>query len=166
LDAPVRIIAFVWWPIVIYLGWIVVATVTNIAAFLVSINFDSGFISASTWTIVLITAAVFIYLFLVLYRNMREAAMVGVWALIAIAVRQWQVHEGIVIAALAGAGILLAVVSRHGFKSVETNLDKYLISKALDGLFLKIGTGEKRIRENPEARVTDLLKRVFGSVDD
>jgi hypothetical protein len=53
-----------------------------------------------------------------------------------------------------------------GFKSVETNLDKYLTSKALDGLFLKIGTEEKRIRENPAARVTDLLKRVFGSVDD
>ena len=121
-DAPLRIIAFVWWPIVIYMGWIVVATVANIAAFLVSINFDPGFISASTWTIVLIMAAVFIYFFLVLYRNMREAAVVGVWAFIAIAVRQWQVHEGIVIAAVAGAGILLAVICWHGFKNRKTSL--------------------------------------------
>jgi len=125
-DAPVRIIAFVWWPIVIYLGWIVVATVANIAAFLVSINLNLGFISASTWTIILITAAVFIYLFLILYRNMREAAMVGVWALIAIAVRQWQVHEGIVIAALTGTGILLAVVFWHGFINRKTSVFKKL----------------------------------------
>jgi hypothetical protein len=51
-----------------------------------------------------------------------------------------------------------------GLKPVETKLDDYLTGKALDGLFLKIGEEEKRIREDPVARVTDLLKRVFGSV--
>jgi hypothetical protein len=35
--------------------------------------------------------------------------------------------------------------------------------KALDGLFLKVGEEERRIREDPSARVTDLLKDVFGS---
>jgi hypothetical protein len=121
-DAPGRIIAFVWWPIVIYLGWIVVATVANIAAFLVSINFNAGFISASVWTIILITVAGFIYLFLVLYRNMREAALVGIWAFIAIAVRQWQIHDGIVVAAIAGAVILLAVISWHVYKNRKISL--------------------------------------------
>jgi hypothetical protein len=53
-----------------------------------------------------------------------------------------------------------------GLKPVETNLDEYLTHKALDGLFIKIAAEEKLIRENPMARVTDLLKRVFGSVDD
>ncbi|MDD4109151.1 MAG: DUF4197 domain-containing protein [Prolixibacteraceae bacterium] len=52
-----------------------------------------------------------------------------------------------------------------GFKTVQTNLDEYLTQKALDGLFLKIAAEEKLIREDPLARVTDLLKRVFGSVD-
>lgn len=52
-----------------------------------------------------------------------------------------------------------------GLKSVDTELDNYLTGKALDGLFLKIGEEEKRIRENPAARVTELLKRVFGAVD-
>jgi len=51
-----------------------------------------------------------------------------------------------------------------GFKPVNISLDDYLTRKALDGLFLKIGQEEKRIRENPAARVNDLLKRVFGSV--
>jgi hypothetical protein len=52
-----------------------------------------------------------------------------------------------------------------GFKPVEVKLEEYLTSKALDGLFLKIENEEQRIRKDPAARVTDLLKRVFGSVD-
>ena len=43
------------------------------------------------------------------------------------------------------------------------DLDGYVTSKALDGLFLMIAAEEKRIRENPVARTTDLLKRVFGT---
>lgn len=125
-DAPVRIIAFVWWPIVFYLGWIVVAAVANISAYLVSIGWGGGFLSAPAWTIVLIAAAVLIYLFLVLYRNMREAALVGIWALVAIAVRQWKAYDDIAIAAVIGATILFAVVSWHGYKNRETSPVKKL----------------------------------------
>ncbi len=46
-----------------------------------------------------------------------------------------------------------------------TDLDGYVTNKAMDGLFTLIAQQEKRIRENPAARTTDLLKRVFGSVD-
>ncbi|HDR52550.1 MAG TPA: DUF4197 domain-containing protein [Mariniphaga anaerophila] len=52
-----------------------------------------------------------------------------------------------------------------GLKPVDTQLDEYLTEKALNGLFLKIENEEKLIREDPVARVTNLLKRVFGSVD-
>ncbi len=44
------------------------------------------------------------------------------------------------------------------------DLDGYVTRKALDGLFLKIAEQEKRIRENPVARTTDLLQKVFGAV--
>ncbi len=47
-------------------------------------------------------------------------------------------------------------------EEVETDLSLYLTQKALDGLFLKIGEAEKNIRQNPAARVTELLKRVFS----
>nr|WP_291854966.1 DUF4197 domain-containing protein [Marinilabilia sp.] len=47
-------------------------------------------------------------------------------------------------------------------QTIETDLDKYLTEKALDGLFLKLAQEEEKIRENPQARVTALLKRVFG----
>jgi hypothetical protein len=44
------------------------------------------------------------------------------------------------------------------------DLDDYVTRKSLDGLFLKIAEQEKRIRENPVARTTDLLQKVFGAV--
>jgi len=50
-----------------------------------------------------------------------------------------------------------------GLKTVNVKLEDYILQKALDGLFLKIGEREKDIRTNASARVTNLLKRVFGS---
>lgn len=51
-----------------------------------------------------------------------------------------------------------------GMKTVDVKLEDYLLQKALDGLFLKIEDREKDIRTNANARVTGLLKRVFGSL--
>ncbi len=49
--------------------------------------------------------------------------------------------------------------------SAETvDVDAYITGKALDGLFYMVAEEEKRIRENPIARTTDLLKKVFGAV--
>ena len=42
------------------------------------------------------------------------------------------------------------------------DLDHYVTNSALDGLFYMVGQEEKKIRTNPAARVTDLLKSVFG----
>lgn len=42
------------------------------------------------------------------------------------------------------------------------DLDEYVVTKALDGLFYVVGEEERKIRTNPAARVTDLLKKVFG----
>ena len=47
-------------------------------------------------------------------------------------------------------------------EKVETHLDEYLTNRALDGLFIKLAAEEEKIRNDPAARVTDLLKRVFG----
>jgi hypothetical protein len=50
-----------------------------------------------------------------------------------------------------------------GLKPVNVVLDEYLTQKGLDGLYLKISEDEKKIRTNVNARVTELLKRVFGA---
>jgi len=52
-----------------------------------------------------------------------------------------------------------------GLEPVEIELDEYLTHKALDGLFLKIAAEEKKIRKDPLARTSSLLKRVFGSIE-
>jgi hypothetical protein len=49
------------------------------------------------------------------------------------------------------------------FVKKETfDIDGYVVTKALDGLFHVVGEEERKIRTNPQARVTDLLKEVFG----
>lgn len=50
------------------------------------------------------------------------------------------------------------------FTSAESvDLDHHVTNKSLDGLFYMVGQEEKKIRTDPAARVTDLLKTVFGS---
>lgn len=43
------------------------------------------------------------------------------------------------------------------------DLDGYVTEKALDGLFLMVAEEERRIRQDPLARTTELLKKVFGA---
>jgi hypothetical protein len=47
-------------------------------------------------------------------------------------------------------------------KRLSLDLDQYVTERALDGLFLMLAEEEAKIRRDPKARVTDLLKRVFG----
>lgn len=49
-----------------------------------------------------------------------------------------------------------------GQKAVDPDLDAYVTQKAIDGLFVLIAQEEARIRKDPMARTTDLLRRVFG----
>jgi hypothetical protein len=46
--------------------------------------------------------------------------------------------------------------------SGQFDLTKYVVGKTLDGLFYMLGEEEKKIRKNPAARTTALLKEVFG----
>ncbi len=44
------------------------------------------------------------------------------------------------------------------------DLDGYVVGKSLDGLFYMLGQEEKKIRKDPAARTTNLLKEVFGQM--
>ncbi len=50
-------------------------------------------------------------------------------------------------------------------KPVNTDLDDFLTNKALSGMFLKVEAEELKIRKDISARVSPLLQRVFGSLD-
>jgi len=46
-------------------------------------------------------------------------------------------------------------------ESFRFDLDAYVTGKTLDGLFFMIAQEERKIREDPAARVTELLEKVF-----
>ncbi len=50
-----------------------------------------------------------------------------------------------------------------GGEKVDPDLTEYVTNRSIDGLFKLIADEEKQIREDPAARVTDILKKVFGS---
>ena len=115
-DEPVRTIFFVWWPICFYTGGMITATVACIASWLVYINWNGFGISAEVWTIIMIAIACLIYAWLTQKRNMREAASVGIWAFIAIAIKQWDAYKVIALNAIIASVILLILVSVHAYK--------------------------------------------------
>ncbi|WP_425637207.1 hypothetical protein ACPUEN_17410 [Algoriphagus yeomjeoni] len=118
-DAPRPIIFWLWWPIALYSGWIAVATIANISAYLAKTGWTGG-ITEITWAIIMIIVAVVVNLFMIATRNLREFACVGIWALIAIAVRHWESIPAIQWTALIGASVLFVAVSIHGYKNRNT----------------------------------------------
>jgi hypothetical protein len=48
-------------------------------------------------------------------------------------------------------------------KSIALDVNQYVTERATDGIFFVVGQEEKKIRTNPAARVTDLLKDVFAN---
>lgn len=61
--------------------------------------------------------------------------------------------------AVAGKAMGLGLVKKE-----EANVQQYVTGKALDGLFLMIGEEERKIRQNPAAAGSAILKKVFGSL--
>jgi Protein of unknown function (DUF4197) len=71
--------------------------------------------------------------------------------------------------AMANTGVtrkyesLMGIASDLPFgKPGALDINHYVVSKSLDGLFYVLGQEEAKIRKNPAARVTPLLKQVFG----
>lgn len=52
-----------------------------------------------------------------------------------------------------------------GGQKVDTDLNRYVTERAIDGLFDMVEKEENKIRKDPAARVTDLLSKVFGSIN-
>jgi hypothetical protein len=47
------------------------------------------------------------------------------------------------------------------FRTEDYDLNRYVVGKSLDGLFHVVGEEERKIRTNPTARTTELLREVF-----
>lgn len=56
-------------------------------------------------------------------------------------------------------------IALTGGERIEADLNQYVTTKAIDGLFHMVENEENKIRKDPAARVTDILSRVFGSIN-
>ncbi|WP_324721148.1 tryptophan-rich sensory protein [Salinimicrobium sp. HB62] len=116
-DEPLPVIAFFWWPFSFYSGWISVALIANVAAFLTSIDWNGFGISEVTWTIIMIIVAGIINVTITWTRNMREFALVGAWGIIAVGIANKEDVNVIYYTAIAAAAVLVISSGMHGYKN-------------------------------------------------
>ncbi|NMM47599.1 tryptophan-rich sensory protein [Marinigracilibium pacificum] len=113
-SVPVAYMISIWWPLDIYSGWITVATIANISAYLYSMGWSGG-LSEVSWTIIMILIGTAIYIFMIFNRNMREFAAVGIWAFYGIAVRHWYTIPELKFVALSAAAVIFVLTLYHAF---------------------------------------------------
>ncbi|MES3018895.1 MAG: hypothetical protein V4721_14000 [Bacteroidota bacterium] len=103
---------FTQFPLSIYFGWICIATIANISAFLVSVNWSGFGISESNWVIIMIGVATLLSLFVIFVRRNFFFGLVILWALYGIVLKRQQVdavaYQNIINAAWA-AFILIVI---------------------------------------------------------
>ncbi len=125
-DERFPIIAFVWWPFVIYSGWVTVASIANVSTYLMKIEWNGFGLSDTVWTLILIAIAVAVNLVVTWKRNMREFALVGAWALVGIGNANKMTNDIVMYFAFAGAVVLLISCAVHSYKNRATNpFEKY-----------------------------------------
>jgi hypothetical protein len=122
---PLKKILFEWWPFALYLGWITVALIANVAAYLTKIEWDGFGISASTWTIIMICVAGLVQILLTWNRNLREAAFVGAWGLVAVATANWDENKDIAYTAIVVVAVIFISSGVHGY----VNRGKHFLTK-------------------------------------
>jgi len=87
-TVPLREKLAVHVPFSVYLGWITIASIANVAVTLVSIGWDGFGISQETWTALIIVIALLITLLVIATRKDIVYGLVIIWALVGIAVKQ------------------------------------------------------------------------------
>jgi len=116
-DPPLRLIASVWWPFCLYSGWITVAFLANITVWLKRINWPPFENSQPAWAIAMVLLAGIINLFTTWRRNMREYAIVGAWALVAVGIADSHRSAPVSWTAYTVAAILVISSGYHGYRN-------------------------------------------------
>lgn len=93
-------------PLLLYAGWIAVATIANTASHLTAIGWEAPVFSELQWTVLALALATLLNLLMLRLRHWIAFAGVGIWSLSAIAFRHWGDIPTLQWAALAAAGIL------------------------------------------------------------
>ena len=117
LALPLRPLSQKLWldiPFSLYLGWISIATIANITAYLVSENIEPFSIPATIWTIIMIIVGAILGLFMVIKKRNIVFGIVVCWALFGILMKRIQVgslgSREIILFAQISIGIVLAAI--------------------------------------------------------
>ncbi|MNN17679.1 hypothetical protein D3C81_1308730 [compost metagenome] len=105
-------------PFSIYLGWICVATIVNVASALYAIEWNGFGLSDTIWTIIMLTVATLIAFWLGLKFTDPAVVLVFIWAFIAISVKQ-QAYPSIAVTSIVLALLLVAHVLFLVFRKRE-----------------------------------------------
>lgn len=111
-----RTTIFLRLPFYIYSGWISVALIADVAAYLKKIQWSGFGISETSWTVLMFAVAAIIHLYMVWKINMTAFALVAVWALIAIAVANKDSNHMVYISAIITAIFIFVNVCFQMFK--------------------------------------------------
>jgi benzodiazapine receptor len=104
-------------PFSVYLGWVTIATIANIAVTLVSVGWDGFGLSLETWAILVLAVALILDLAVIVTRRDIAYSLVFIWALAGIAVNQTAnpsivLTSGIAITIIAVALVITVAFSR------------------------------------------------------
>ncbi len=77
---PMKEKLFVHVPMSVYLGWITVATIANVTAFLVSVNWDGFGIEPLLWTVLIIAVGTLLTFLMLVLRKDVAFSLVVLWA--------------------------------------------------------------------------------------
>ncbi|GAB3348682.1 hypothetical protein GCM10027566_04260 [Arachidicoccus ginsenosidivorans] len=120
-NAPLKKFLFLFWPFCIYSGWVSVALIADIAAYLTKIGWNGFGLSETIWAVIMIVVAAVVHIFMIWKRNMREFALVLVWSLIAIAVANQNGNTTVVWVAIIIAIIVFINIAIHGYQNRKSN---------------------------------------------
>ncbi|HKM93339.1 MAG TPA: hypothetical protein VJY41_06790 [Prolixibacteraceae bacterium] len=105
----------------VYLGWICIATIANVTALLVSVNWLGFGISPQTWTVVMIAVGLIITSLTVFRMNNPFVGLAVVWAFAGIAIKRQSDYQLIFIVVIIAAILAAAVVVVGFFKKTILN---------------------------------------------
>jgi hypothetical protein len=98
-------------PFSVYLGWITVASIANVAATLVSVGWDGFGISPETWAILVVAVALAITMLMLITRKDVAYSLVIIWALLGIGVRQSGNQTVVMLTEISAAIFAVALIA-------------------------------------------------------
>lgn len=108
----------VFLPFSVYLGWITVASIGNVAVTLVSLNWNGWGLSELSWTILMIGVAIAVTLIMIVRKRDIGLSLVLIWALLGILVKQSDV-QNIVLTTGSGIGLIVIALIVQAVRSLR-----------------------------------------------